>query len=178
MNDGIRPIDDLEELAHLRQLTIGKSDFEVTAAALAIDAKDDRSLNLGFYEEGRLISAMRFYPVNDRDELERQLDYPGAQTAHLSFPGVVIGKAGSLPEARGRGHIRALLLHGLRHFSAKNMNFAALTTKPSNKLNGYVEGLGFSKCENPAGWHRFGYDSQGPTLVFLKKFDLDLLSGT
>ena len=175
MKDGIHPVDNLEELALLRRLTLGQSDFKIVEEALQIDAKDDVSLNLGFYENGRLLSAMRFYPVNDPEELERQLDYRDAKHVQFTYPGVVVGKAGSLPEARGKGHIRALLLHGLKHFQDKRVRFAALTTKPDNRLNSYFENLGFVKKENPDGWHRFGYNSEGKTLVFLKEFDLDLL---
>jgi len=178
MKQGIHLVSDVEELARLRQLTIGQSDFQVDPAALAVDSKDERSMNLGFYEQGKLVAAMRFYPVFDRDELERQLDFQNAQQVPVQFPGVVVGKAGSLPEARGKGHIRALLLHGLKFYQTLDMKFAALTTKPSNRLNDYIEGLGFTKCRNPAGWHRFGYNSGGETFVFLKSFDLKLLCGS
>lgn len=175
MKNGIHVIENYGELAELRQLTIGNSDFLIDENAVGVDAKDERSLNLGHFQQGKLLAAMRFYPVTDRQELERQLDYPAAHKVAVTFPGVVIGKAGSLPEARGKGLIRELLIHGLRHFEQQKIGFAALTTKPSNRLNGFIEGLGFSKDENPAGWHRFGYNSQGATLVFLKRFDLELL---
>lgn len=175
MKDGIHPVDNFDELAQLRRLTLGQSDFKIVEEALQIDAKDDVSLNLGFYENGKLLSAMRFYPVNDASELEKQLDYQDAKSLKFTYPGVVVGKAGSLPEARGKGHIRALLLHGLKYYQDQCVNFAALTTKPDNRLNRYFESLGFIKKDNPDGWHRFGYDSGGRTLVFLKKFDLNLL---
>lgn len=176
MKDGIHHVHNLEELAQLRRLTLGNSDFKIIEEALSIDSKDEVSLNLGYYKNNKLIAAMRFYPVKDRSELECQLDYTSAHEVDVEFPGVVVGKAGSLPEARGKGHIRELLIHGLRHFRAQKVGFAALTTKPDNKLNGYIESLGFEKKVNPNGWHRFGYVSGGETLVFLKKFDLELLS--
>lgn len=178
MKEGIHPVTNMEELAQLRRLTIGQSDFQVVEQALVIDEKDRIGFNLGYFQQGKLMSTLRFYPVQDAEELERQLDYPQASKEALSFPGVVIGKAGSLPEARGKGHIRELLIHGLRHFSCRGLNFAALTTKPTNRLNGYIQTLGFERRENPAGWHRYGYNSQGSTLVFLKRFDLELLCGS
>lgn len=175
MKNGIHLVDNLEELAHLRQLTIGQSDFEVHQSALAIDAKDQSSLNLGYYQNGKLVAALRFYPVNDYNELEKQLDYPGAHQLSICFPGVVVGKAGSLPEVRGQGLIRELFVHGLRHYEKNRIGFAALTTKPTNRLNDYIQSMGFIKSQNSAGWHRFGYNSHGETFVFLKRFDLDLL---
>lgn len=178
MKNGIHPVDNFEELAQLRRLTLGNSDFKIVDEAMDIDSKDQVALNLGYYENNKLLATMRFFPVHDRNELERQLDYTDAHQVNVDFPGVVIGKAGSLPEARGKGYIRELLIHGLKYYQARKIAFAALTTKPSNNLNGYFETLGFVRKENPAGWHRFGYDSGGRTFVFLKKFDLDLLSGS
>ena len=91
MKQGIHLVTEMEELAQLRRLTIGQSDFKVVDAALAVDAKDEVALNLGHYENGRLVATMRFYPVYDAAELERQLDYQGARDIELTYPGVVVG---------------------------------------------------------------------------------------
>jgi hypothetical protein len=165
MKHGIHEVTSFEELRDIRSSVLGASDFSVEDRCLVPDISDHIGLNLGHFEQGKLLSTFRALPVANARELEENLDYPGV--LELPYPGVVFGKASSVPEARGKGYIRELFFEMMKRSAA--YKFVALTTKPSNPLNDFLLEQGFERILNPDGWHRFGYNSHGPTYVFIKK---------
>ncbi|MFL5785768.1 MAG: hypothetical protein ACJ76H_14215 [Bacteriovoracaceae bacterium] len=165
MKHGIHEVTSFEELRDIRSSVLGASDFSVEHRCLVPDISDSVGLNLGRFENGKLLSTFRALPVFTARELEENLDFP--KVLELEYPGVVFGKASSVPEARGRGYIRELFFEMMRR--SAGYKFVALTTKPSNPLNDFLLQEGFERILNPDGWHRFGYQSHGPTYVFIKK---------
>lgn len=171
MKHGIHEVTSLEELREIRGSVLGASDFSVEHRCLEPDVSDERGFNLGHFENGRLLSTFRALPVHNARELEENMDYRFCSELDLDYPGIVFGKACSLPEARGKGHIRELYFEMIR--LAHAYKFVALTTKPTNPLNDFLLHQGFERILNPEGWHRFGYQSHGPTYVFLKRLGKD-----
>lgn len=169
MKHGIHEVESFEELRSIRSFVLGNSDFTVEHRCLMPDENDHSGFNLGHFEEGKLLSALRALPVYSANELEENLDYPHTAELPLSYPGVVFGKACSLPEVRGRGKMRELYHAMVAHAQRENFHFISLTTKPTNPLNEFLLSEGFERRENKEGWHRFGYLSHGPTFVFFKR---------
>ncbi len=158
-----------EELRLIRSSVLSKSDFTVEHRCLIPDESDLQGINLGFYEEGNLSSSMRGLPVKSAKELEENLDYRECGNLGLTYPGIVFGKACTYPEGRGKGRMRELYFAMVEKAKTAGFHFIALTTKPSNPLNEFLLEQGFEKKINPEGWHRFGYQSHGPTFIFLKE---------
>ncbi len=168
MKHGIHEVNSFEELREIRSSVLGSSDFTVEHRCLIPDESDLRGFNLGHFEEGRLLSAMRALPVHSTDELEGNLDYRETKNLPLIYPGLVFGKACSVPEIRGKGRMRELFYEMVARAVREEYHFIALTTKPTNPLNDFLLQEGFVQILNPEGWHRFGYLSHGPTFVFYK----------
>ena len=157
------------ELRSIRSSVLSASDFTVEHRCLIPDESDIRGFNLGYFEEGRLSSSMRGLPVNSATELEENLDYRECENLTLTYPGIVFGKACTYPENRGKGRMRELFFAMVEKAKVGGYHFIALTTKPTNPLNEFLMDQGFQMMINPEGWHRFGYQSHGPTFIFLKE---------
>lgn len=158
----------MEELRSIRSSVLSSSDFTVEHRCLIPDESDVWGINLGFYEEGELASSMRGLPVQNAKELEENMDYRECGNLNLRYPGIVFGKACTYPESRGKGRMRELYFAMVEKAKTGGFHFIALTTKPTNPLNEFLLDQGFEKKMNPEGWHRFGYQSHGPTFVFIK----------
>lgn len=171
MKHGIHEVDSFEELRFIRSSVLSQSDFTVEHRCLIPDESDLKGVNLGYFEAGKLQSSLRGLPVNSSNELEENMDYRGCHDLGLNYPGIVFGKACTFPQGRGRGKMRELFFEMLERAKAGGYRFIALTTKPTNPLNDFLLQEGFEKIVNPEGWHRFGYQSLGPTYVFVRLLD-------
>lgn len=171
MKHGIHEVDSFEELRLIRSSVLSQSDFVVEHRCLIPDENDSKGVNLGYFEEGELQSSLRGLPVFSSSELEENMDYRGCHDLGLKYPGIVFGKACTFPERRGKGKMRELFYAMLERAKIGGYRFVALTTKPTNPLNEFLVQEGFEKMINPEGWHRFGYQSFGPTFVFVRELD-------
>ncbi len=159
----------MEELRSIRSSVLSTSDFSVEHRCLIPDASDLLGINLGYFEDGKLQSSMRGLPVMNPVELEENLDFRECGNLNLTYPGIVFGKACTFPESRGKGRMRELYFEMVERAMRGGFHFIALTTKPTNPLNNFLSDQRFEKILNSEGWHRFGYQSHGPTFVFLKR---------
>ncbi len=157
------------ELRSIRSSVLSTSDFTVEHRCLIPDESDIKGINLGYFEEEKLLSSMRGLPVMSANELEENLDFRECAKLSLTYPGIVFGKACTYPESRGKGRMRELYFAMVERAQAGGFYFIALTTKPTNPLNDFLIEQGFERKINPEGWHRFGYQSHGPTYIFLKE---------
>lgn len=168
MKHGIHEINSFGELRDIRSSVLGRSDFTVEHRCLIPDENDQRGKNLGYFESGKLLSSLRALPVSNSRELEENMDYRHCADLPLTYPGIVFGKACTYPEGRGKGNMRELFSRMVSFAESRGYRFIALTTMPTNPLNGFLIEQGFTRVENPEGWHRFGYESHGPTYLYFR----------
>jgi hypothetical protein len=138
--------------------------FTAQPEAVAWSESDERGRVLGLYTPGGLVASLRLEVLHRPEELTPRLDYEflGHQ---VTFPCGLLGKAATAREFRGQGlntYLRYLayeILHG------EGVRFVVGTVVPGAPRLHLLRELGYEFRENPHGWRRFGYRSQGPTLV-------------
>src|SRR5262249_37416814 len=129
------------------------------------DNADDDALVLGVRDEnGKCIATMRAETIHNAEKLRTKLDYDIPE-GFVEFPVGVLGKAATDPEHRGLGLNTLLRYLSFAIFSARGIRHVVGTVMPNAPRIDLMRALGCEFFENENGWYRYGYKSNGATLV-------------
>jgi hypothetical protein len=167
--------DDRFAVEKLRQEVLCNADgFTADPSAVAWNESDDKNLVLGiFLDCGKLIASMRVEIVYSAEDLKSKLDFDGLEN-HLELPLGLLGKAVTHPLFRSMG-LHNYLREISYHYLYKKVQFVVGTIIRDAHRVPLMRQLGYEFIENPEGWRRFGYKSDGGTLIAYLNLDKHFL---
>jgi hypothetical protein len=156
---------DREALENLRYEELCNAEgFTAQRSAVSWSESDDRNLLLGaFLDCGKLISTMRVEIITDANDLQRKLDFDGLDK-FLDVPVGLLGKAATHRLFRSLGlhtYLREMAYDFLHH----KVKHVVGTVLPDALRVKMMKDLGYRFLKNKVGWHRYGYKSEGETLI-------------
>jgi hypothetical protein len=148
---------------HRRENLVRSESFTALSTAVAWNGSDEQGKVLGVYESRHgLVASLRVEMVLSPEELVPKLDY---EFLAVPYPCALLGKATTSAGFRGRGFNTYLRYLAYGEIYRSGLECVVGTIVPGAPRMRLMQKLGYEFVENPLGWRRFGYQSNGPTLV-------------
>jgi hypothetical protein len=168
MNSGVYILDKKfnESLNQFRFQNLIQSDsFRASPEAVSWNESDEKGKVLSVVtSQGEILSSMRAEIIHDSYELSQKLDFDDLDN-HITLPVGLLGKASTDGRYRSSGFNTYLRYLAYQYFYKNNIRYVVGTMIPNAPRLNLLRELGYQFIENKAGWHRYGYKSDGKTLV-------------